>query len=441
MPQTEIVFVLEQTLGHGTHARNLERAAARTPDVGARFVLINHALLATGRQVPVLSNHSVRTAWSARTGVRPLLRSRPADALFIHTQVGALLLGDVMRRIPTVVSMDATPLGYDSIGEHYQHQPQAPALERLKTDINQRSYARAAALTTWSDWAAGSLVDDYGMPPEKITVVSPGADVSRFRPAADPRRRPGPLRVLFVGGDFHRKGGNDLFAAVRQLPGQVEVDIVTAADPGSAPPGVRVHTGVTHESPLLLELFQGADVFVLPSRAECFGIVYAEAMACGLPVIGCPVGAVAELVVDGHNGLLVPAGQPAALADALQRLAQRPEERLAMGERGLALARRKHDAQRNVEQLIELTQRIARRTTVASVRDGHDVASRGGSHQPATVETGAQAGKLHVVTEPVAHERVAARDEAGPKAAAKTLRRGLALISGRLGVHVHGEGR
>ena len=129
--------------------------------------------------------------------------------------------------------------------------------------------------------------------PAKVQVIRPGVDLRRFRPRPA-GRPPGPARILFVGGDFVRKGGDDLLEAVRYLGDSAELDLVTASAPPSLPgsPRIRVHVGLDHNSEQLFDLYRRADVFVLPSRGECYGHVICEALASGLPVVACDVGAV-----------------------------------------------------------------------------------------------------------------------------------------------------
>jgi glycosyltransferase involved in cell wall biosynthesis len=86
--------------------------------------------------------------------------------------------------------------------------------------------------------------------------------------------------------------------------------------------------------PALAAEYAKADVFCLPSRQEGFGIVYLEAMAAGLPVVGCRSSAVPEVVTDGDTGLLVPPLDPGALAVALGRLADAAPLRRLLGAAG-----------------------------------------------------------------------------------------------------------
>ncbi len=264
-----------------------------------------------------------------------------------------------MRSIPTVISMDCTPVNYDDFG--YGHARQGAAVERAKWRMNRRALDAAGAVVTFSRWAADSVVRDYHVPDNKVRVVRPGVDLSRFRTANDRRANARP-RVLFVGGDFSRKGGEDLLEAMELLGDEVELDIVTGVRPHSIPAATstRVDLGLDHASDELFELYRQADIFVLPALGECYGQVIAEAMASGLPVVATNIGAIPEIVEDGVSGVLVPPHSPSALADALQMLVQQPERRRSMGDRGLQLAHRDHDARRNIESVLELMTGLSR---------------------------------------------------------------------------------
>jgi glycosyltransferase involved in cell wall biosynthesis len=314
-------------------------------------------------RLPVLRSWSFEASVAARTALKRRLADGRPDAVFIHTQVAALLAVRMMGSVPTVISMDATPMNFDSLAESYDHRRQIPPLESAKRQVNRRAFLASRAIVTWSQWAADSVVNDYHIPEDRVHIIRPGVDLRRFRPAG-PRpegwRPEGPTRILFVGGDFARKGGGDLLEAMEQIDGSAELDIVTSSPPAALPPGlqVRVHVGLGHDSQELFDLYRKADIFALPSRGECYGLVFSEALASGLPVVACDVGAVREMVVDGHNGLLVPPRAPAQLAEALRTLIARPDLRRSMAEQGLALARREHDADRNAGAIFDLMRKL-----------------------------------------------------------------------------------
>jgi glycosyltransferase involved in cell wall biosynthesis len=353
-------IVLEQTLGHVTHSKNLQSLVPQVGGVDPVFLPV--AFDPGDRRIPGWSNWTVRAGIRGGAALLALRRRRPAvrpDVMFVHTQVPAVLLGPWMRRTPTVVSIDATPKQYDALGEFYAHE-QGPAwLERRKFRANQRCFERAAHVVTWSEWAKQGLVDEYGIDPDHVTVVAPGVDVDQWdrpgeRAPADGR----PVRILFVGGDLRRKGGDLLIDAVRRLRAEdglpdLELHLVTTA-PVDEEPGVVVHRGLTSNSAALIEQYHLADVFALPTLGDCLPMVLAEAAATGLPLLSTDVGAIHEIVRQGETGELVPTGDVDALTAALRRLVADEPLRRSYGEAALRLARADHDARANAGRIVSI---------------------------------------------------------------------------------------
>jgi glycosyltransferase involved in cell wall biosynthesis len=356
----EFVFVLEQMLGHTVHGANLASTVALDPGVHATVIPIAPNPHSWTHHLPAASSWSFQASSAARAALHRRLRHGHPDALFIHTQVAALLSVRTMRSVPTIVSLDATPLNYDSVGEGYGHRRSAAPLEWAKWRVNRRAFAAASGLVCWCRWAAESLVRDYGVPVERVHVIRPGVDLRRFRPVARGGRT-GPVRILFVGGDFERKGGGDLLEAALALGPSVELDIVspTAPPPDRLPAGVRVHTEVGHDGGTLDDLHRRADIFALPSRSDCLPLAVAEALGSGLPVVTTDVGALPEMVRQGWNGFVVPPRRPDRMVAALRPLVDDPEMRLTMGARGRVIACEEHDAERNNRAIIELMGQVA----------------------------------------------------------------------------------
>src|SRR3954464_4418515 len=115
-PPPRIGFVLEHSLGHTTHAANLARVLPESRAIRAALRVVPYELEGPYRRLPVYnSNWTVRAGLLARRAIRQLEAEEPLAALFIHTQVPAVLAQSAMKRIPTVVSLDATPLQYDEL--------------------------------------------------------------------------------------------------------------------------------------------------------------------------------------------------------------------------------------------------------------------------------------------------------------------------------------
>ncbi len=350
-------FVMEQNLGHRTHYRNLLRYVRTDETVAATWMPIEFDSPGMISRLPVVrGNWSLRASLLAWNAVRRARKETHLDAVFYHTQVTSLL-SPLWRDMPTVVSLDATPINYDTVGTFYGHTSGGP-LERIKFKANRRAFKHATAVVTWCGWARDSLVRDYGVPEELITVIPPGVDLAQWpRRSGDDRlrssleRKP---RLLFVGGEFERKGGEILLDCFnRYLQDDCELHIVTQSP---VPPSrnVYIYHNVTANSDTLLRLYSEADIFVFPTLADCAPLAIPEAMAASLPIVTTRVAAIPEMVSDGEQGYLVEPGESDALAHALMTLIDRPDLRARMGDRGRARVEAFYDARANAHRLLNV---------------------------------------------------------------------------------------
>lgn len=348
-------FILEQALGHITHARNLQTNIARDYDVAAYWGLIPWETKGLSRHVPLYaSNWTVRAGLRARQAIGQMTSQAKLDALFFHTQVPAMFALDWLRHIPSVISLDATPIQYDTLGQSYSHNRGPVWAERLKWQLHRSCFDAAALLVTWSSWAKHGLVEDYFIPEERVIVIPPGVNTAEWARPTPRARHADPVKILFVGADFARKGGPLLLDAFRELRHLgVELHLVTRA--ALAPePGVFYYTDMRPNSSALKQLYHNCDIFCLPTYGDCLPMVLSEAGAAGLPVVTTRVAGIPEIVCDGENGALVPVGQVEALAQALRRLVLDTDSRLRQGERAAVFAARRFDARRNSQQLLDV---------------------------------------------------------------------------------------
>jgi glycosyltransferase involved in cell wall biosynthesis len=207
--------------------------------------------------------------------------------------------------------------------------PHFPALDlarvRARRERQLRVYERAAGVLAMSEWFARSLVADSGLPAGKVHVVHPGATARAARPGPPPVREQPRTRLLLVGRDFHTKGGDVVVAALAILRRDHDPRLtLTVAGPdawplpGGIPDGVRFLGRLPADR--VAGLYDSHDLLVMPSRLEGFGIVFAEALARGLPCVGRSAFAMPEMIVPGRNGALVGGEDPAELADAVARV-------------------------------------------------------------------------------------------------------------------------
>ena len=289
------------------------------------------------------------------------------DVLHFHRQATAYGSLDLMRRVPSIVSIDCT--------QDCVIQSATSATERASYMPNVRMdgavFRRAAAIISTSHWAAAALAARY---PECATPVHvlPNPvlldhfdshwleDRARARAALKPR-------LLFVGGDFPRKGGFDLLEAwtTGHFHRIATLDLMTNWKlPAVLPEGVRVWRHVTAYSPDWLARWEQADIFVMPTHNEAFGLVYQEAAAAGLPVIATAVNAVPEIVQDRKTGILVPPGDVRALAGAMHALIESPDLRARLGARGRDLIEATGSPEIYMHRLTEIIEKAARSQTV-----------------------------------------------------------------------------
>ena len=146
-----------------------------------------------------------------------------------------------------------------------------------------------------SDWAAETAIRNYDVDPAKIKVVPFGANIGCNRDADEiqkiiSHKRPEPCRLLFLGVDWFRKGGDISIRVAELLMNRgikTELHIVGCNPPGHVPGFVKRHGYVSKKSEdgqkVLDKLFKESHFLILPSRAECYGVAFAEASSFGLP--------------------------------------------------------------------------------------------------------------------------------------------------------------
>lgn len=369
--QLRVGFVIEQTLGHRAHSQTLQQGIEGDSDVRGHWEPVLFDADTLPWSLPLIRhNWSVRGSLRAQQSLRRLV-GKGMDALFIHTFTIALLAAPYVARVPTVLSTDATPENYDQVGCWYGHHVLPRRLEAMKRLLRARVLRKAAAVVTWCDWAKRSLVDDYGIDENRIHVIAPGAAIEKFpfgsSPSADGGERP--VRLLFVGGDFDRKGGQVLLQAYRAaLRGRAELHLVTQQLLPSEE-GVYVYNDLGPNSVGLLDLYRKADIFVLPTLGDCFPVVMGEAMAAGLPIVTTNVGALPEAVVHEVNGLVVPAGDDVALVSALNALISNAQLRIKMGMAGRRIAEARFDSRRNAERVLEVIKNVSLQQKVKATHE------------------------------------------------------------------------
>lgn len=280
--------------------------------------------LADPTRTRVMAHHFARQ-------IEQHLRTSGSDVLFSPSSIP---LAKVRTTVPMVFYTDAT---FEGLIETYNDgRPFPEGYLATGHTLEREAIQRCAMAIYASDWAARSAVEHYGADPAKVRVVPFGANLDEDPDPAMVRcdihaRSKARIELLFLGVAWQRKGGPKALEVARLLHERgipVRLSVIGCVPPEKdLPPYVEVTPFVsksrTGGRELLRHAMRSAHFLLLPTEAECFGIVFAEASAYGVPSISHAVGGVPTAVREGRNGHLFATDSSATLmADRIAALFQ-----------------------------------------------------------------------------------------------------------------------
>ncbi len=247
----------------------------------------------------------------ASSAAKKVIEARP-DVVF--APAGSFFASRIPANVPLVYSSDASFRLVDGYHPHYRN---LSASSRRDGEQLERSVIERADLNLYpSEWAARSAIEDYGADPEKVHVVPYGANLidPPSRESVLQRRAARTCKLLFIGVNWKEKGAAIAVEALRHLRGTgIDAELTIC---GCIPPtpieveGLTVVPFLDKRNPAqfnrLKNYYMTSDFFILPTRADCYGVAFCEAAAYGLPSIGTLTGGVPSVVRDGENGHLLP---------------------------------------------------------------------------------------------------------------------------------------
>ena len=299
----------------------LEAEAGRVSLLDAQRSLPGKALLALAHKPfpGVPWKYSAANLWLTDRAVRRRARRCGVDAVLEVADV--VVPTDVPTFVYQDMNFDVALAHRDDLGaELVSTFPADADLLRRRADRQRARYEELTGIFTFSSWYARWLVERQGVDSRRVHVVGTGLNrvPARRRPLDGPVPR---TRVLFVGVEFRRKGGDLAVAAIERLRAaglDLRLSVVGPPawpHPEPPPPFVDFHGQLA--GPALESLYPQHDLLVLPSRFEAYGIGVLEATAAGLPVVAPRAYALPELVQHGRTGVLVDGLDADALADAI----------------------------------------------------------------------------------------------------------------------------
>lgn len=262
--------------------------------------------------------------------------SRQLEAKLAGHQFDVLISPTVMpvaflqTSIPIVTWTDCTFIAMQRSYPLLQNM--SPASIREGNIVEQRCIDRCLYSLYCSEWAAESARTDYHGDPARVGMIPYGANMEAPFTTEEAEARIeaksiSPIKLLFVGIEWERKGGAKAVAVAQGLHDRgipVELHLVGTNPPTSVPDFVKVHGFVSKRTPegreFLHQLFSESHFMIVPSIAECFGVVFSEASAYGLPSLSNAIGGITTAIQNGINGYTFPLEAP--ISDWVDRVAQ-----------------------------------------------------------------------------------------------------------------------
>jgi len=287
------------------------------------------------------------------------MRGNPSPLIHTHL-IHADLYGTLAARLAGVPVVVSTKHGYNPWRAKWFY----AYLDRLASLFQNRIITISDALASW-------LVEVEGLRREKLSTIHYALDVDSFSSSttADPPLKVSPPVIGTIGRLIHQKGVHVLLQAFAMCAKRHPTISLLVVGDGPERSNLenlteqlglvdRVHfLGYRSDVPGILSY---VDIFALPSFGEGFGLVLLEAMASSKPVVATDVMSIPEIVQEGKTGLLVPAQDVSALAQALETLIGNPELRDRFGKAGFQRVKEKFAVERMVRKTIKVYQEVSR---------------------------------------------------------------------------------
>ncbi len=256
--------------------------------------------------------HSYYMAWRYRKAFANILKQQQVDCIFAPRSSTEIAL--LNTHVPIIYYSDTT---FASLYNYYEWFSGFMRLSEWEGNrIEKAALHRSKYVVFSSQWAADSAIRDYGVEAEKVSVVPMGPNLRRIplRDSVFPQKDNTLCKLLFIGVEWERKGGIIAYETLKRLKQKGIKASLTVC--GCTPPG-SVKDPDMHVIPYLNKkqaddyerferLLRSHHFFILPTRAECFGVVFCEASAFGLPSLTTDTGGIPTAVRNDINGYRFP---------------------------------------------------------------------------------------------------------------------------------------
>ncbi len=356
-PRYRFGFALTTLLGNETRYRNLHKFAERDADVDCVWAPIRHYYLPSEHDPVRFLPGPLHTRGVLFAQAWPVLRDlKSFDAVMVHQMevLTALAARTLVSRAPVIVAAQDMPPIVDVANYPPYHEALRPAWRRrirLTNDV--WAARRAGHYVGFSRWSTDIMVQ-CGLDPADVAPIHVGIDLDDWtRPLPADRPAKDRVQLLYVAGDFARKGGPrllDIFA--KRFADRCDLHIVTKTPLSALPPNAHVHYDLGPGSAGLIELFHRADIFVLPTLADVSSWVTLEAMASECAVAVSRVGGIPDLLTP-ETGIMFDPTDDAEIGAAIEALVADPARCRRMGLAARERVERHFNAAINVQAILD----------------------------------------------------------------------------------------
>jgi glycosyltransferase involved in cell wall biosynthesis len=240
------------------------------------------------------------------------LKKRPVDVLFVSAS--SQLITYLKTDIPIIYMTDAT---FQQLQGYYPYFSNLAGYNiRQGIKLDKKAFQKVAHCLLASDWNKNSAINDYGINAEKISVVPCGANIDIVPAPEDLQpNTTGPFRLLFLGVEWDRKGGDIALETFRLLQRKgmnvlLHITVIPFLDKNKQEDFLQLN-----------KIFLETTILLLPTRAECAGVVFSEASAYGIPSVTADTGGVTTYIKNDINGYtLAYAAGPEEYANLLGKI-------------------------------------------------------------------------------------------------------------------------
>lgn len=364
--RARVLFLSMYHLGWKTWSRYLERYTPLCAELDAVHLRVVQPLWmkVLNRPLPrpvgrALLEPAQAWRWHIRRHLSRLILGREFDAVFVNSQILAPGLIDLCRATGTklMVCTDVTGPAYV---RDLLEQPDAGRSWQEEQAI----FSACSLVVPMSDWIRESLVRDFQVPRERIAVVPPVIEVADEL-ATIPRGETmagGLPRLLFCGNDWRRKGGPRLIRWHQKYWAD-EAELHLVSKDAEVAPSLKnvVNHGPVPNERVLREILPMADVFCLPTMQDMSPFAVAEAQAFGVPTVASRIGGMANLVLHGRTGYLIPPHDKEGFVSAVSRLLREPVLRATLRQAATIHARAHLNAAVIIPKLLDRVVEVTRR--------------------------------------------------------------------------------